>query len=207
MIHWPPFLRFLCVAAAVALNGCDSPPPEPVGSVNAANLPREFSLHKTPRAAPDLLFQDGAGRPVRLSDFRGKVVVLNVWATWCPPCREEMPTLDRLQAELGGPDLEVMALSVDHVGPQVVRDFYRQIGVKHLRLYIDTTPHTMNQLKVLGLPATLLLDRNGRELGRLVGAAEWDSPGMLEFFRGVIEQTAETRTVSGPRLPGAAPPG
>src|SRR5690606_18581402 len=101
---------------------------------------------------PDLVFQNAQGENVKLSAHRGKVVLLNVWATWCPPCREEMPTLDRLQAELGGPDFEVLALSVDHKGMQVVQKFYGDIGIKHLRPWVDPSPQTLDSLDVLGLP-------------------------------------------------------
>jgi len=208
MTLWRRLPKFLCVAAAtIVLSGCDNPSAEPAGDLDLAKHSRGFPLHKMPQQVPALVFQDGQGRSVQLSDFTGKVVVLNVWATWCGPCRKEMPTLDRLQGALGGADLEVVALSVDHVGPQVVRDFYRQIGVKHLRLYIDPSPQTMDKLKLLGLPATLVIDRKGRELGRLLGAAEWDSPEMLQFFRAVIDRTAETHTVSRPPASRSAPAG
>ena len=155
----------------------------------------KFSMHSAPQPIAPLVFADGDGRTVRLSDFRGKLVVLNLWATWCGPCRKEMPTLDRLQAQLGGRDFEVVALSVDFTGAQTVRNFYRDFGIKHLRLFIDPSSHVLDQLKVPGLPATLLVDRSGRELGRLVGAAEWDSPEMLRLFRGLIGNGRTDRSV------------
>lgn len=148
-----------------------------------------FVLRDTPQPVPALAFQDGEGRPLSLENFRGKVVVLNIWATWCAPCREEMPTLDRLQAKLGGADLEVLALSIDQGGPAAVREFFRAIGIKHLRLYIDPTSQALNALDILGIPATLLIDRQGRELGRLVGIAKWDSLEMVAFLKMVIDQT------------------
>jgi hypothetical protein len=115
-----------------------------------------------------------------------------------------MPTLDRLQAQLGGINFEVVALAVDFSGAQVVRNFYRDFGIKHLRLYIDPSSRVLDQVKVLGLPATLLIDRNGRELGRLVGAAEWDSPEMLRLFRGLIGKEPEDRRVDAARSMSAA---
>src|SRR3546814_10648910 len=95
-----------------------------------------MSLHDAPRELPDVHFMDGSGKRLSLADFRGKLVLLNLWATWCGPCREEMPTLDRLQATLGGSDFEVVALSIDRAGMGVVDAFYAEIGVKSLARYI-----------------------------------------------------------------------
>ena len=184
----------LLFAATAFLVGCDNYGTTAITEATAAP-PRGFALHKAPRPLPALAFKDEHGKTIRSSDFRGRVIVLNVWATWCAPCRQEMPTLDRLQAKLGGPDFEVVALSVDHTGIEVVKKFFRQIGVNNLRLYIDETPDTMDKLKVPGLPVTLLIDRQGRELGRLVGTTEWDSPEMVKFLKGVIGPERENRTV------------
>ncbi|MCY1304542.1 Thiol:disulfide interchange protein TlpA [compost metagenome] len=100
-----------------------------------------------------------------------------------------MPTLDRLQAKLGGNDFQVVALSLDQGGLQVVRDFYREIGIRHLQIYLDEQMQTIQSLGAFGLPVTLLLDREGRELGRKAGAAEWDSPEVIEFVQEVIATT------------------
>jgi thiol-disulfide isomerase/thioredoxin len=113
-------------------------------------------------------------------------VVLNIWATWCGPCRRELPTLDRLQATLGGPVFEVVALSIDRAGLDMIGKFYAEIGIERLAMYVDTTGKAARDLGVLGLPTTLLLDGKGRELSRLVGIAEWDAPGMVEFLRGIV---------------------
>ena len=126
----------------------------------------------------------------RLNDWvalQGKVLLVNVWATWCIPCREEMPTLDALQATLGGDNFEVVALSIDRAGPPVVRKFYDEIGVKHLKTYVDKTMLSATALRTVGLPTTILINRQGQELGRLVGPAEWDDPEMIAFLRGFIE--------------------
>ena len=142
-----------------------------------------MALHDAPRDLPALRFQDGSGKPLSLAGFRGKLVLLNLWATWCGPCREEMPTLDRLQAELGGPDFEIVALSIDRAGIEVVDAFFAEIGVNNLARYIDESGKVAQQLNALGLPTTLLLDREGREIARHVGPAEWDTPSMVAFFR------------------------
>jgi thiol-disulfide isomerase/thioredoxin len=150
---------------------------------SATEPPQNFAVHQTPVPVPEISFEDGDGQPSTLADFRGKIVLLNIWATWCAPCRKEMPTLDRLQAELGGPDFEVVALSMDRKGPDAVRKFFAEIGIQHLALNIDRTSQAMFTLGAYGLPLTLLIDREGREVGRLIGPAEWDSPEMVTFIR------------------------
>src|SRR4051812_26859229 len=99
--------------------------------------PQNFVMHDAPKALPEISFTDGAGQPHTLGDFKGKVVLLNIWATWCAPCRKEMPTLDRLQAALGGAHFTVVALSIDRKGMGAVKKFYNEIGVTHLGLYND----------------------------------------------------------------------
>ena len=143
-----------------------------------------------PKPLPELRFQDGAGRARSLDDFRGKVVLLNVWATWCTPCREEMPALDRLQAKLGGRDFEVVALSIDQQGAQVVRKFFDEVGIKSLELYVDPSAQAGFKLATVGLPTTVMVDRAGREVGRRVGPAEWDAPKLVEELRGLIDAPA-----------------
>lgn len=152
--------------------------------------PQNFALHDEPREMPELAFADAEGREVTLADFRGRTVLLNIWATWCPPCVKEMPTLDALQAELGGDGFEVVALSIDRAGPEAVREFYGRIGTENLALYIDETSRASATLGAFGLPATLLIDPQGREIGRLIGPAEWDAPGMVAFLRDVIDAGA-----------------
>lgn len=153
---------------------------------SAVEAPQNFAVLDPPAAVPEISFADGAGQPKTLADYSGKVVLLNIWATWCAPCRKEMPTLDRLQAELGGPDFEVVALSMDRKGPDVVKKFYAEIGVTHLALNIDTSAKAMFALDAVGLPMTLLIDRKGKEIGRLIGPAEWDAPDMIDFIGGRI---------------------
>jgi thiol-disulfide isomerase/thioredoxin len=142
-----------------------------------------FVASAAPTAAPDLPFTSGDGKPLTLADFKGRVVLLNLWATWCGPCVEEMPALDRLQERLGGPDFAVVALSVDRQGRSLVEPFMEKLGLKHLAMYLDTTSALMRALKVRGLPTTVLLDRDGREVGRLEGAAAWDSPEAEALIR------------------------
>lgn len=163
------------------------------GPVFGAEAPQGLILHPQPKSVPEIQFQDGEGRNLTLADFQGKVVLLNIWATWCGPCREEMPTLDRLQAKLGGPDFEVVALSIDREGIPAITKFFGEVGVKHLTMYLDSSAKAAPVLGAVGLPASLLIDRDGREIGRLIGPAEWDSPGMVEFVRSYLAESSSQR--------------
>jgi thiol-disulfide isomerase/thioredoxin len=145
-----------------------------------------FGRATKPKPIPELRFVDGAGRALTLGDFRGKVVLLNIWATWCAPCREEMPALDRLQAQLGGERFQVVALSVDQQGAPIARKFYGEVGIKALALYIDPSAKAAFTLDAAGLPATLLVDRAGREIGRHLGAVKWDDPEVVERLQRAI---------------------
>lgn len=144
-----------------------------------------FEPHPAPRDLGPLRFSDEAGRELSLASFRGRVVLLNVWATWCSPCVQEMPTLDRLQASLGGVTFEVLTVSMDSGGLPVVQAFFRQIGVKHLHPYLDTF-REVGDLGAMGIPLTLLIDREGRELARKVGPATWDDPKIVQTIRGYL---------------------
>ena len=150
-----------------------------------AALPDAFRLSfwPEPRAVPDLRFADGNGRALSLADFRGRPVVLNIWATWCVPCRKEMPTLDRLQAAFGKSVLTVLPLSIDRQETAVVRQFYRQLGLKALGVYVDPSGRAASEIGAIGIPTTLLIDRGGREVGRKIGPADWDSPKMIGLLR------------------------
>ena len=152
------------------------------GSTGSAsgNQP-ELSVFYQPHALPEVRFQDDQGRDLTLGDFRGRVVVLNVWATWCVPCRKEMPTLDRLQARLGGKDFLVVALSIDRKGVEAVRGFYQEVGVENLAIYVDPSGKGSHALAIPGVPTTLLIDREGREVARKMGEAEWDRPEMVSL--------------------------
>lgn len=156
--------------------------------VLAADAPQKFAVHPEPKPVPEIQFQDSEGKDLTLADFRGKLVLLNIWATWCVPCRREMPTLDRLQAQLGGPDFQVLALSIDRGGFEAITKFYAEVGVKHLAMYLDSSSQAASTLGAVGLPTTLLIDRDGNEIGRLVGPAEWDSPDMIAFIRGYLSK-------------------
>jgi len=134
-----------------------------------------FVVAKAPKEIADLKFKDADGNDLSLSDWRGKVVLLNLWATWCAPCRREMPDLDELQAAMGGDDFEVVAVSIDRKGVEVAQAFLDEVKIRDLKLYIDKTAKITREADIFGMPTTILIDRDGKELGRMIGPAEWNS--------------------------------
>lgn len=163
-------------ATALGVHVASLPPGKTVGG-----LP--FSHKTSPKPLPALTFQNATGQPRSLADYRGKLVVLNIWATWCAPCREEMPALDRLQAQLGGKNFEVLALSIDQTGTDRVRTFFTETGIKTLSINIDPTARAGFTLGAIGIPTTLLIDSSGQEVGRHTGIAKWDSPEIVASLR------------------------
>lgn len=153
----------------------------PVASTGADKL--EKFKGAEPKPMPALSFVDAEGRRVDLADFKDRVILLNLWATWCGPCVKEMPSLDRLQAQLGGDAFQVVALSLDRGGRTAVEPFYKKTGVEHLTVFLDPGSESMKALSLRGLPTTILVDPEGRELGRVEGAVEWDSPEVVAFLR------------------------
>jgi thiol-disulfide isomerase/thioredoxin len=131
------------------------------------------------RKLPDLAFRDASGQPKPLAEWRGRTVLLNLWATWCVPCRKEMPALDALQAKLGGPEFEVVAVNIDTRNLDKPKSWLREVGVDHLAYYSDPNAKVFQDLKAvgkaIGMPTTLIVDPNGCELASLAGPAEWAS--------------------------------
>ena len=113
-------------------------------------------------------------------------MLLNIWASWCVPCREEMPQTRSSQAELGGKDFEVVAVNIDRGGGDKAKKFLEETGATHLALYTDPSGKLFAAVKAVGMPTTLLIDRDGKEIGRLVGPADWDSPEALALIKAAI---------------------
>ncbi len=177
-------LMAILLLAAVALS--------PAKHAIADNPPltgwmEQFNLNETPLPVPETAMQNGAGETVTLNSFRGKVLLVNFWATWCAPCIREMPSLDRLQAALGGSEFAVIAVNSDREGSKVARPFLEKLGIRNLDLYIDEKMAVARALGVKGLPATFLISADGRVLGRLDGLAEWDSPEAAVLVRHYLE--------------------
>jgi thiol-disulfide isomerase/thioredoxin len=186
-------------AAFIAWTAQPAFPPHSAPSVamaqaTASDQPPFIALDM-PRPLPPLSFVNGDGEATTLADFHGRIVLLNVWATWCVPCRKEMPALDRLQASLEGADFAVVPLSIDHRGRDVVERFYRELGLNALRVYLDTSGNAPYVINAFGMPTTLLIDREGRELGRVIGAAQWDDAAIVSLIKGYLgTRDRETRT-------------
>lgn len=136
---------------------------------------QNFILIDPAEAASAIAFEDGDGNALGLEDFRGQYVLLNFWATWCGPCKRDMPSLDRLQAELGSKDFHVLALSQDRTGTDDVKDFFTEYELAKLDLYIDASGASSRKFSATGLPFTVLLDPQGQLIGAMLGPAEWDS--------------------------------
>jgi len=149
---------------------------------------QKFQRWAKPREIPDLRFSDPAGGPTSLSKFRGRVILLNLWATWCPPCREEMPALDRLNARVGGDKFVVVTLALD--SPAKAEAFLRQIKATTLQGYTDTQGLALSTLGVTTVPTTLLIDARGREIGRLSGAAAWDETPAVDLIQSFLKESS-----------------
>ncbi|MDQ4136256.1 MAG: TlpA family protein disulfide reductase, partial [Pseudomonadota bacterium] len=152
-----------------------------VAAVNAA---------KEPKKLPDLAFLGPDGERKTLADFRGRTVLVNLWATWCAPCRQEMPALDRLQAVLGGADFEVVAINIDTRNPDKPKAWLKEAGVERLAYYADPEAKVFQDLKrvgkAVGMPTTLLVDPQGCELALINGPAEWASEDALRLVRAAL---------------------
>ena len=159
----------------------------PAGGVNPLSQGEmvKFVFKREPEPLPDIAFVDGTGAARALADFKGRVVLLNLWATWCLPCRKEMPALDRLQGALGSDKFEVVALSVDRAGVEASRKFLDSIKIANLKLYVDPTAKANGPLKIFGMPTTILINAEGKEVGRLLGEAEWDSEDARKLIKAV----------------------
>ena len=170
--------------------GAAAPSGEKAGQGPLAGLNKgamaAFLARQKPLDLGVVSFADGEGGTKSLSDWRGKVMLLNIWATWCVPCREEMATLDKLQAALGGKDFQVVAVNIDRGGADKPKSFLAETGATHLSLYTDPSGKLFSELKAVGMPTTLLIDRQGHEIGRLVGPANWDSPEALALIKAAI---------------------
>jgi len=189
------FVAVALVAAAlgfIARQAMDGTVSEQVGSQAADQVVelngQKFQRWAKPREIPDLRFSDPAGGPTSLSKFRGRVILLNLWATWCPPCREEMPALDRLNARVGGDKFVVVTLALD--SPAKAEAFLRQIKATTLQGYTDTQGLALSTLGVTTVPTTLLIDARGREIGRLSGAAAWDETPAVDLIQSFLKESS-----------------
>lgn len=152
---------------------------------------KKLVFHGAPKPAGETAFQledDGGTRT--LAEYRGKLVLLNFWATWCAPCRVEMPHLSTLQAELGGPDFEVLTIATGRNSPSGIKAFFDDIGVDNLPRHQDPRQALAAEMAVFGLPITVILDREGREIARLRGDADWASQSAVDVLRALLAENS-----------------
>jgi thiol-disulfide isomerase/thioredoxin len=158
-------------ACAPAVNTASRIAPLATGEVAA------FAAAKTPFRLPNVAFKDAEGHDKTLADWHGRTVLLNLWATWCVPCRREMPALDALQAKLGNAGFEVVAVNIDTRDPRKPLKFLKDENISHLAFYSDDSAHVFEDLKAagkaFGMPTTLIVDHAGCEIGNMAGPAEW----------------------------------
>ena len=149
-----------------------------------------LAVAQRPFHVPDLAFKDAQNHDRTLADWRGRTVLFNLWATWCVPCRREMPALDALQAKLGGPHFEVVAVNIDTRNPEKPLAFLKEVGVSHLAYYADPSAMVFENLKTagkaFGMPTTVLVDRSGCEIGNMAGPAEWSSDDGVKLVSAAI---------------------
>jgi thiol-disulfide isomerase/thioredoxin len=146
-----------------------------------------FIKHPAPKNIATFSFADGKGAPLDLSHWKGKVVLLNLWATWCGPCRKEMPELSQLQKLLGSNDFEVVAISEDLKGVEASAAFLKDSGAENLALYVDPKMTALSALQSIGMPTTVLISRDGKEIGRLLGPADWASKDAQDMVKAALK--------------------
>ncbi|MBN8978419.1 MAG: TlpA family protein disulfide reductase [Rhizobiales bacterium] len=151
-----------------------------------------LTMVQKPMKMPDLAFEDGQGNLKKLSDWRGKTVLLNLWATWCVPCRKEMPALERLEAKLGGDKFQVVAVNIDTRDLEKPKAFLKDANLTHLGNFSDAKAKVFQDLKsiglALGMPTSVLIDGKGCQIGNMAGPAEWDSEDAIKLIQATIAQ-------------------
>src|SRR6478672_2112100 len=153
-----------------------------------------LTMATAPLRLPDLAFEDADGKPKKLSDWRGRTVLVNLWATWCVPCRKEMPALDRLQTKLENKDFEVVAINIDTRDPEKPRNFLKEANLTRLGYFSDQKAKVFQDLKAvgraLGMPTSVLVDGQGCEIATIAGPAEWDSDDAIKLITAAIKPVA-----------------
>ena len=153
-----------------------------------------LTMAAAPLRLPDLAFEDADGKPKNLSDWRGRTVLVNLWATWCVPCRKEMPALESLQTRLGGPNFEVVAINIDTRDPEKPKKFLKEADLTRLGYYSDKNAKVFQDLKAigraLGMPTSVLVDGQGCEIATIAGPAEWGSDDALKLVKAAMQPAA-----------------
>jgi thiol-disulfide isomerase/thioredoxin len=153
-----------------------------------------LTMATVPLRLPDLAFEDASGKPKKLSDWRGRTVLVNLWATWCVPCRKEMPALESLQTRLGGANFEVVAVNIDTRDPEKPKNFLKDANLTRLGYYSDQNAKVFQDLKAvgraLGMPTSVLVDGQGCEIATIAGPAEWGSDDAIKLIKAALQPVA-----------------
>lgn len=147
-----------------------------------------FESYTTPRKAPAISFQNEFGKTLTLNNFKGKIVLLNIWATWCPPCRAEMPGLDTLQRSFPADKFAVVAIATDQLGKERVQPFFTENSLDNLHMYLNSSMKIMDAFNLQGIPSSYIIDENGMLRGKLEGGADWDTPSAKKLIQSYIDR-------------------
>ncbi len=185
--------KIMVLAIAVLFGGTVATA-RPVGAGSARGL----VIHQSPQPLPSFAIHDGDGNPAGIEALRGRAVVLNLWASWCPPCVAELPALDRLVPLATAKGVAVVAVSLDRGGAETVTRTFARLGIKSLALRLASPHAAAQQLDATALPVTLLIDARGREVARLIGGAEWDDAKALRLLDTLASGQPLTRDMEPP---------
>jgi thiol-disulfide isomerase/thioredoxin len=152
-------------------------------SAHAENFSQHFVPANASQPAPQLSFEDAKGQTLNLKDFQGRYILLNLWATWCSPCRHEIPSLDALQTQLGDAHFTVITLTEDSNGVAAAKEFFDRNNIHHLAIYTDNSGTAPSLFHAHGLPTTYLIDPHGNEIGRVEGEVDWGAPDSISFLK------------------------
>lgn len=147
-----------------------------------------LKIHKTAIKVPNIEFIDQSGKKITNANLIGKVSVINLWATWCPPCVKELPSIDRLAKIVSQEDIKIYAVSQDRAGNKIVPPYFQKLKLKNLTIYLDNQGSLMAAFKTPVLPTTVIIDKNGNEIARLVGEISWDSPEVIKYLKKVSSE-------------------
>ena len=183
-------LAFVYTALGLGANPALAADADIIAPLVAGDM-KKLAVHPSPKATSSAAFEleDDKGRAT-LADYEGKYVLVNFWATWCAPCRKEMPHLSELQTELGGDDFEVLTIATGRNSPAGIRKFFADTGIANLPRHQDPKQALASQMGIFGLPITVLIDPNGREIARLRGDADWASDSAKNIIKALIEDKA-----------------
>ncbi|WP_210529413.1 TlpA disulfide reductase family protein [Rubellimicrobium arenae] len=181
--------KLVAVLYTGALLAANAAPAQDLAALQDGDM-RKLALLEVPAEVSSAPFEGDGGAEMTLQDLKGEVVVVNFWATWCAPCREEMPTLAKLQEELGDEGVRVATIATGRNDPLEQQTFMEEAGAANLPLWRDPNQSLAREMGVLGLPITVILDREGQEIARLQGEADWSSESALAILRAIVAQGA-----------------